>query len=704
MTYHEREQYIYDQLSRNIDTTELYFSLRKNGSANARRDIFIGTEISNYFNFTLWDIPIGFAGSSGNFMDFCIFQKNNETWSYKFDASVPKNVTGEQNKLSLDFLKKLVEILQSKFDNYKHLVTQDHNKMFFIVIEQEAGFQIFEKLTDKLIEFVNEISPLIDGLIKEFKNEYPEWKAQRFTQSDWDLFNESYQRRLKRYPVKVKKWKELPFVIEQSNELVNPNKPDHPSNQILYGPPGTGKTYRSIELALDILGIETKNLSREEIVDEYEKQRKQGKIAFTTFHQSMSYEDFIEGIKPVLDDVDNDLLYEIKDGILKGMSKLAIQEYVKWGKNQSMTFEDRYDKLLDLINESESGYKLKSKTGSNLLLEEVSARDNISVSHDTGNRKYIVSKSRLEKVFHGIPDIDNVSNINKSIRNIIGGSNATAYWAVNEFLNKMEGEKTKYEINPLLTDLQLENLISKVDWTTAEELNVDRYVLIIDEINRGNVSAIFGELITLLEDDKRLDKTNKIVLKLPYSKIDFGLPSNLYIIGTMNTADRSVEALDTALRRRFSFKEVPPDTKIISAQADEQGSDDIDGINLVDLLEAINSRIELLVDKDHAIGHSYVLGINDLEGLKYAFKNKIIPLLQEYFYNDYYKLELVLGNGFVARKPIQKSNRLFAGDTVNLEFDLPDFNYSIIPINSDFDIFNATRILLNIPEDINIDG
>jgi len=698
MTYHEREQYIFDHLSKDIDTTNIYFSLRKNGNANARRDIFIGTKESKYFNFSLWDIPIGFAGSSGNFLDFSLFEKSENIWSFRFSSSIPKNVSGDQNKLSLKFLKQLVRKIDTAFPNYKNRHTQEHNRIAFLNIDSPTEFSDFKKLYPALLEFINKVSPFIDSEISSFQIENPEWKAQRIDKKGWEKFNSSYQRRLQKYPLEIVE-EEEEHLGEDIIELINPTKSEHPCNQILYGPPGTGKTYRSIELALDILGVEIKNRTRIDLVEEYENLRKKGKIAFTTFHQSMSYEDFIEGIKPTLDDLESELSYEIKDGILKSMSKLATQEYVKWSENESVSFGDKYNRLLDLINESESGYTLKSKTGSKLILKEVTAKDNINVSHENGNRNYIVSKTRLEKVFHGISDLKNISNINKAIRNLIGGSNATAYWAVNEFLHNMEDEKSSYEINYQLTDLQLETIIRDINWQEASQLNVDRYVIIIDEINRGNVSGIFGELITLLEDDKRLDKTNRIVLKLPYSKIDFGLTSNLYIIGTMNTADRSVEALDTALRRRFSFKEVQPDTKVISGQSEEEGSDDIDGVNLVHLLETINQRITLLIDKDHTIGHSYFLGIHELEGLKETFKNKIIPLLQEYFYNDYGKLEKVLGKGFIARKRIDNKSTVFAGNSNDIDIDLPDFEYQLIPINKDFDILNATRYLLNLPEE-----
>ena len=183
----------------------------------------------------------------------------------------------------------------------------------------------------------------------------------------------------------------------------------------------------------------------------------------------------------------------------------------------------------------------------------------------------------------------------------------------------------------------------------ARNDSANKYALFIDEINRGNISSIFGELITLIEDDKREGKPNQLKATLPYSKQTLSVPSNLYIIGTMNTADRSVEALDTALRRRFSFIEMNPDPKQLSQEAYK-----VEGVNLERLLAAINGRIEKLLDKDYAIGHSYFMNIqnrsNPLQELRGIFQNKILPLLQEYFYGDWGKIMLVLGKEFVYKK------------------------------------------------------
>src|SRR5690606_9085262 len=187
-----------------------------------------------------------------------------------------------------------------------------------------------------------------------------------------------------------------------------------------------------------------------------------------------------------------------------------------------------------------------------------------------------------------------------------------------------------------------------------------RFVLIMDEINRGNISSIFGELITLIEDDKRLGSRESIEVTLPYSKEGFGVPPNLYLLGTMNTADRSVESLDTALRRRFSFTEMKSDPQVLVYGHEYSGKIPNTNIDLIVLLETINKRIELLVDKDHQIGHSYFIGVNTVEELKRTFKNKIIPLLEEYFYGDFGKIGLVLGDRFVFSSSTQDNKKILA--------------------------------------------
>ena len=182
----------------------------------------------------------------------------------------------------------------------------------------------------------------------------------------------------------------------------------------------------------------------------------------------------------------------------------------------------------------------------------------------------------------------------------------------------------------------------------AAKKNPDkRFILIIDEINRGNIAKIFGELITLIEDSRRVGQPAETWITLPYSGKTFGVPDNLYIVGTMNTADRSIQLLDTALRRRFTFIEAMPNPRhrLISRN--------IDGVDCQEMLAAMNERIAALLDREHQIGHTYLLGVEEIGKLSDTFRNRMLPLLQEYFFDDWAKMRVVLGNNaFVTGKEV----------------------------------------------------
>jgi 5-methylcytosine-specific restriction protein B len=220
----------------------------------------------------------------------------------------------------------------------------------------------------------------------------------------------------------------------------------------------------------------------------------------------------------------------------------------------------------------------------------------------------------------------------------------------------------------------------------------NRYAIFIDEINRGNVSAIFGELITLIEQDKRKGAANAMSALLPYSKNQFSVPQNVDIYGTMNTADRSVEALDTALRRRFSFEEMLPQPELLKDKG-ENGSGKVGNIVLEELLITINERVEALVDRDHTIGHAFFMEVDSLDSLRNVFANKVIPLLQEYFYGDYAKMEMVIGPDFFNSEK-RKKKVTFAIQNEDVEISTGNFELMNI-LEPTFNFDSAINRLLN---------
>ncbi|WP_127137437.1 McrB family protein [Flagellimonas oceanensis] len=413
-------------------------------------------------------------------------------------------------------------------------------------------------------------------------------------------------------------------------------------NTILYGPPGTGKTYTTKELAVQITNPEfsiAKDLDngqkRRLILKEYDRLCEAGQIVFTTFHQSFGYEDFVEGIKPVTT-ADQKLIYDIKPGIFKKVCKKAEDNYLdfKKGEANEMAFDDAFEKLQEEWEENEEIKFPLKREGYDFTIIGFTEKS-IQFKKSSGGTDHTLSISTLRDAYYGTREINETG---------VG----IYYPSILKRLKSYESENN------------------------SSKKSFKNYVLIIDEINRGNVSSIFGELITLLEPDKRLGADEEILLKLPYSKDEtFGVPPNLYIVGTMNTADRSVEALDTALRRRFIFKEVMPKPQLLEKIT-------YNGFNLKEVLETINDRIEALLDRDHTIGHSYFIKLKsgDVDGLSRVFKNNIIPLLQEYFYNDYEKIALVLGEGFVKEKGTGKVN--FA-QFKNIDVPEMDTTYILLP-------------------------
>jgi hypothetical protein len=488
--------------------------------------------------------------------------------------------------------------------------------------------------------------------IGEVKDEYyfnPKDNFSHQKNVEWKVFNPK-QRNSQGNLTTVYKINDANLINTINLILANPEslnniigKMKEPLNQILYGPPGTGKTYSTIEKSLNMIGIKTVGLPRQKVKELFNDKLHEGRINFTTFHQSMSYEDFIEGIKPITDE--QNVVYEIQDGIFKNICNAATSNL------RAENFDKVYSMLLQKIqNEDDEKLELKTSTNKSFWVG-INSNGNLNL-HTTSNKNHqgVLTKEKIKSFANGV--------------NLFIGWEGYAGGIVSYMKQSL-------------------NLIIEAD----TEIN-NNYVLIIDEINRGNVSQIFGELITLIEKDKRLGNDEAIKITLPYSKKEFGVPSNVYIIGTMNTADRSVEALDTALRRRFSFTELLPNPDLLQDKM-------INGLNLKSLLVALNTRIEVLLDKDHTIGHSFFINIDndDVEELKAVFKNCIIPLLQEYFYGDYEKIGFVLGKAFF-EEPLKDIKNIFpkfySGNVPEITI-----SYKLKTINDSFDIINAVKLLLN---------
>lgn len=488
-------------------------------------------------------------------------------------------------------------------------------------------------------------------------------------------------------------------------------------NIILFGPPGTGKTYSTTQRAVELaLGDESDDLSRKEVKKAYAELEAEGRITFATFHQSFSYEDFIEGIKPVIDDDSSDVRYEIAKGVFKEIAGRAEKNY-RISQLDPETLEST--NYFESLNQAFISHVIgRLQNGPVALTPSVSIVDvgddcfryrGDSWLNKHGNKVFF---TELETSYK------NKVNSRKELKQQDGISALAKQHATYQF-----------QLLEMLREFEKTFNYQRASSTGAESVDLEDYVIVIDEINRGNVSAIFGELITLIESDKRIGMENETKAVLPYSKKLFGIPPNLHILATMNTADKSVEALDSALRRRFTFEECGPDYQLLETynvlyrlfcandglswnneqwQAmesmfftffgveaegkryqviyDDQpnlevltedvfdGAFKYSGIDLARLLETINTRLELLLDKDHQIGHSYFLGIekavDPFVELQLVFRNKIIPLLEEFFFGQPEKIGMVLGKTFVSERKLNNYVKLCAG----FDDDLPSYD------------------------------
>lgn len=471
-------------------------------------------------------------------------------------------------------------------------------------------------------------------------------------------------------------------------------------NIILYGPPGTGKTYSTVQYAVAI--IEEKPLSdvkAEEygtVFSRYLKYIEDGLIAFTTFHQSFGYEEFIEGIRPVMfsgekAETVNEIKYEVHDGIFKAFCDKAgtpiesgTSVGLGIGKNPTVwkvslggtgdnpirteCMENNYIRIgWDGYGETISDATDYSKDGGSTVLN---AFYNGMQIGDIVMSCYSSKTIDAIGVITGEPEWHDEYQYYKRSRKVkwlVKGINEDI---VNFNAGKIMTLSSMYKLSVSVSDVL--QILKKVKPSIlTQEVKIPNRVFIIDEINRGNISKIFGELITLIEPSKRIGASEQQRAILPYSGQNFGVPDNIYIIGTMNTADRSIAMIDTALRRRFDFVEMQPESATLTDVI-------VEGIDIADMLDIINKRITVLLDREHTIGHSYLLPLKadpTIENLAGIFKNRIIPLLQEYFYDDYEKIQLVLGDNQKlddsTRFIVKKTNavKLFG----NADIDFPEY-------------------------------
>lgn len=464
--------------------------------------------------------------------------------------------------------------------------------------------------------------------------------------------------------------------------MAEPNPMTLPINRILFGPPGTGKTYRTINEALRILDapfLAANETDRAALKQRFDALTQAGLIRFVTFHQSFSYEDFVEGIRASTDEETGGLRYEVEDGIFKQVCEAARSRNIaetgagvditgrriwKLSLGDANTEGQIYEECIadgiallgfgagadlsgiasreDIVKRMQAAGEQVSAssyavTALNLFIRVMKQGDLVVVTK--GNLKFrAIGEVTGDYVHLDRDDVDTYAQ-GRPVRWLRQYDPALPYA---DLMENRFSQMTIYELRS--GSINLERLTDLLAPEQTEAREPEARVLIIDEINRGNISRIFGELITLIEPSKREGCVEALSVTLPYSKERFSVPRNVHLIGTMNTADRSLAGLDVALRRRFEFVEMLPNTEVLAGVV-------VAGVSVAVLLATMNRRIEVLLGRDYMLGHAYFLGLTNsstLSELAKVFRRQVLPLLQEYFFEDWQKIAWVLNDH---RKP-----------------------------------------------------
>ncbi len=505
--------------------------------------------------------------------------------------------------------------------------------------EVDSNPQLAYTLSLEESDFVIKIDTVGQNSIRsEYESYRGEWGNSEiviFISSDevlamnWDTFTKRTIQELQKLEPHYLKLQNMLFqnndsILKEDKSSVNENQKQpnmNPRNIILYGPPGTGKTYHTIDLSVSLTeGTEDNKKEHETNKKRFNELKKEGQIEFITFHQNYSYEDFMIGLRPHTEGMA--LAFKEHKGIFYKLCKLAEENYLSSsdkGYAKEPTFEEVFDIFLQPLIEEEKELEVKMKSDGYAF--------HITAMTEDGQRL------NFRKQSGGTGHNFVISTIK-------------AIYEEDRIYDK-QGMGVYY--NPL--NEHLKRVAQKLTKTLKTELK--QYVLIIDEINRANISRVFGELITLLEDDKRISMPHELRITLPNGEKEFGIPPNLHVVGTMNTADKSIALVDIALRRRFEFVGKYPNYEAKENYTQEKA----------DLLKKINANIFSVKNTaDFLIGHAYFM---KGDAIKEVIKNKIIPLLMEYFNNR-----------------SEEVSKIFDGTDWQIKYNKESYEWDITPKNS----------------------